>query len=164
MITIRPIQQDEVLAAKLVIITVAFDIFGFDGTIEDSLRHFEEAGTFDDMNDVKTNYENPGGRFLVVLDAEKVIGSGALRRMDEETGELKRMWLLEDYHGQGIGFRLIQELFAFAREQGYIRVRLQTSPPQTRAIDFYRKLGFYEIPCYNDEDNEISMEIKLKKG
>ena len=81
--------------------------------------------------------------------------------MDGETVELKRMWLLEEYHGQGIGYRLIQQLFAFARENGYLRVRLQTSPNQTRALNFYRKLGFYQIPCYNDDTDEISMEIKL---
>jgi len=162
MITIRPIKKEEVSAAKLVILTVAYNIFGFDGTFEESLRHYEEAGEFDDMKDVQAYYENAGGRFLAVLDGEQVIGSGAMRLMDGETGELKRMWLLEDYHGQGIGFRLIQELFAFAREQGFIRVRLQTSPNQTRALDFYRKLGFYEIPCYNDKTDEISMEIQLK--
>ncbi len=164
MITIRPIKQEEIPAAKLVILTVAYNIFGFDGTFEDSLRHYEEAGTFDDMSDVKAQYENNGGRFLVVIDDGQVIGSGAMRRMDTETGELKRMWMLEKYHGQGIGYRLIQELFAFAREQGYVRVRLQTSPKQTRALDFYRGLGFYKIPSYNDNTDEISMEIQLKPG
>lgn len=164
MITIRPIQQEEIPAAKLVILTVAYNIFGFDGSFEDSVRYYEESGTFDEINDVKTNYENAGGRFLVVIDGEQIIGSGAVRRLDKETAELKRMWLLEAYHGQGIGYRLIRQLFAFAREQGYIRVRLQTSPKQTRAIDFYRKLGFYEIPCYNDETDEISMEIQMPAG
>jgi putative acetyltransferase len=161
MITIRPVQQKEIPAVKLVILTVAYNIFGFDGTFEDSIRHFEEVGEFEDMNNVKAYYENSGGRFLVVLDREQVIGSGAIRRMDRETGELKRVWMLEKYHGQGIGYRLIQQLFMFAREMGYIRIRIQTSPAQKRALDFYRKLGFYEIPCYNDERNEISMEIKL---
>jgi len=162
MIAIRPIKKEEVSAAKQVILTVAYNIFGFDGTFEESLRHFDEAGVFDDMRDVKAHYDDAGGRFLVVLDGERVIGSGAIRRMDGKTGELKRMWLLEDYHGQGIGFRLIQELFSFASKQGFIRVRLQTSPNQTRALDFYHKLGFYKIPCYNDEIDEFSMEIQLK--
>jgi ribosomal protein S18 acetylase RimI-like enzyme len=71
------------------------------------------------------------------------------------------MWLAEAYHGQGLGYRLILELFAFAREHGYIRIRLQTSPEQVRALDFYRKVGFYEIPCYNEAVSEISMERKL---
>jgi putative acetyltransferase len=161
MITIRPIQQEEIPAVKLIIFEVAYHIFGFDGSLEDSIRHYGESGTFEDMNDVKACYDRAGGRFLVVLDSDKVIGSGAMRRLDRETAELKRMWLLEEYHGQGIGYSLTRQLFTFAREQGYLRVRLQTSPSQTRALSFYRKLGFYQIPCYNDDTDEISMEIQL---
>jgi len=71
------------------------------------------------------------------------------------------MWLLEAYHGQGIGYRLIQQLIYFARQNRYDHIRLQTSPEQTRALVFYRKVGFYEIPCYNDELDEISMEIMV---
>jgi len=164
MITIRPIQQEEIPAVKLVILKVAYNIFGFDGSFEESVRHYEESGTFDEMNDIKTHYENSGGRFLIVIDGDRVIGSGAVRRLDDVTAELKRMWLLEEYHGQGIGYRLIRQLFAFTREQGYVRMRLQTSPTQTRAIDFYRKLGFYEIPCYSDDTDEISMEIQIPAG
>ncbi len=44
-----------------------------------------------------------------------------------------------------------------------LRVRLQTSPEQVRALEFYRKVGFYEIPCYNDDVGEISMEIGLSE-
>ena len=71
------------------------------------------------------------------------------------------MWLMEDYHGQGIGFQVLQQLLEFARAHGYERVRLQTSPEQTRALDFYRRVGFYEIPCYNDDTHEVSMELLL---
>jgi ribosomal protein S18 acetylase RimI-like enzyme len=51
----------------------------------------------------------------------------------------------------------------FAREQKYARIRLQTSPEQVRALNFYRRVGFYEIPCYNKDVNEISMEIELSQ-
>jgi putative acetyltransferase len=161
MITIRPIRETDIPAAKRVILSVAYNIFGFDGTLEDSIRHFLAAGELKDMDDLHGNYFNAGGTFLVALNGEQVIGSGALRRLDHETVEIKRMWLLEGYHGQGIGFRLITNLIEFARVNGYIRIRLQTSAEQVRALAFYRKLGFYEIPCYNDGDDEISMELRL---
>jgi putative acetyltransferase len=161
MITIRPIRPNEIPAAKRVILTVAYNIFGFDGTLEDSIRHFSAAGKLKDMDDLQANYFDAGGTFLVALNGEQVIGSGALRRLDNETAELKRMWLLEAYHGQGIGYRLITQLFDFAREQGYSRARLQTSPEQVRALAFYRKVGFYEISSYNNDLDEISMEVKL---
>jgi putative acetyltransferase len=163
MITIRSIHPDEIPAAKRVILSVAYNIFGFDGSLEDSIRHFLDAGKLKDMDDLQANYFNAGGTFLVALNGEQVIGSGALRKLDDETAELKRMWLLEAYHGQGIGYRLITQLFDFACQQGYGRVRLQTSPEQVRALAFYLKVGFYEIPCYNDDIDEISMEVNLSK-
>ena len=161
MITIRPIREEDISAAKRVILSVAYNIFGFDGTREDSLRHFLAAGKLKDMDDLQANYFKAGGTFLVALNGEQVIGSGALRRLDAETGELKRMWLLEAYHGQGIGYRLITNLIEFGRDQGYASIRLQTSPLQARALAFYRKVGFHEIPCYNDGVGEISMELRL---
>jgi putative acetyltransferase len=161
MITIRPIRKSDIPAAKRVILSVAYNIFGFDGTLDESIRHFLATGKLKDMDDVQTNYIKTGGSFLVALNGEQVIGSGALRRLDETTAELKRMWLLETYHGQGIGYRLITQLFDFARQQGYRRIQLQTSAEQFRALAFYRKVGFYEIPCYNDDVDEISMELYL---
>jgi len=161
MITIRPIKPQEIPAAKRVILSVAYNIFGFDGTLEESFRHYEASGELIDMDDVGSHYFENGGMFLVVLNGEQVIGSGALRRLDSKTAELKRMWLLEAYHGQGIGYRLIKHLLDFARKKGYARIRLQTSPEQVRALDFYRKIGFYEIPPYNDELGEISMELNI---
>jgi len=163
MITIRPIRADEIPDAKSVILTVAYNIFGFNGSLEDSIRHFEASGELNDMDDVQAHYFDAEGTFLVVLNGEQVIGSGALRKWDGRTAELKRMWLLEAYHGQGIGYLLLSELIDFARKNGYVRIRLQTSPEQVRALVFYRKVGFYEIPCYNEETGEISMELKISE-
>lgn len=161
MITIRPIHEDETPAVKQIIHQVAYNIFGFDGTLEDSIRHYTDLGILYDLDDVQAHYFNNGGMFLVVHNGEQVIGSGAVRKLDEETAELKRMWLLEAWHGQGIGYRLISQLLHFAKEKGYARIRLQTSPEQIRALAFYSKVGFYKIPCYNDDPGEISMEFKL---
>lgn len=161
MITIRPIKPDEIPAAKRVMLAVAYNIFGFDGTLEDSIRHFESFGRLKDMDEVQSHYFDNKGTFLVALNGEQVIGSGALCKLDDKTAELKRMWLLEAYHGQGIGYRLISQLIEFGRKSGYIRIRLQTSSEQIRALKFYRKIGFFEIRSYNNELDDISMELPL---
>jgi putative acetyltransferase len=161
MILIRPVQLEELQAVKRVILSVAYNIYGWEGTLEESIRHFEASDEFADMDDVQSHYFDNGGYFLVALDGAQVIGSGAVRRLDAQTAELKRMWLLEDYHGRGIGYRILTRLFDFTRSQGYTRVRLQTGSKQTRAIAFYRKAGFYVIPAYNEDFDEVSMEIAL---
>jgi len=161
MVIIRPARQDEIPAVKYVMYSVAYNIFGFDGTLEESIRYHDGLESRPDLEDIQTHYFENGGMFLVALNGEQVIGSGALRKLDEETAELKRMWLLEAYHSQGIGYRLLMQLFDFARQRGYVRVRLQTSFEQRRALAFYRKVGFYEIPCYSDDTDDVSMEITL---
>lgn len=164
MIIIRPIQPEEVPAARHVILSVAYNIYGWDGTLEDSIRHFEASGEFRDMEEVESHYFGNEGLFLAVLDDDRIIGSGAVRKLDKATSELKRMWLLESYHGRGIGYQVFTQLQNFAVEKGYKFMRLQTSSEQRRAIDFYRKIGFYKIPCYNDKPDEISMELKLQSS
>ena len=161
MIIIRPIRVEEIPAAKRIIISVAYGIYGWSGSLEESIRHFESTGEFADMDQVEAHYFQNDGLFLAVLDDDTVIGSGAIRKLDSKTAELKRMWLLESHHGKGIGYQVIKRLFEFARTRGYSRVCLQTGSEQIRAFAFYKKLGFYEIPSYNDKAGEISMEINL---
>ena len=162
MITIRPIRKDEIPAVKYIIHSVAYNIFGFDGTLEDSIRYYTDLEILNDMDDIQAHYFNNGGTFLIAHNGEQVIGSGALRKLDEETAELKRMWLLETWHGQGVGYRLFSKLIHFAKEKGYARIRLQTSPEQIRALAFYQKVGFYEIPCYSEDVDEVSMELSIR--
>jgi hypothetical protein len=47
---------------------------------------------FDDMDQIGDHYTAPAGTLLVLLDDDRVVGTGAIRRIDEFTCELKRMW------------------------------------------------------------------------
>ena len=162
MIEIRPIQPHEVPEAKLVVFTVAFELFGGADTLEESIAKFSAQGKLSEMDDVQKNYFDNGGTFLVTVDDGRIIGTGAIRRLEEGVCELKRMWLLTEYHGQGLGYRMMQELFKSARERGYKVMRLETDRAvQTRAVNFYRKLGFYEIPRFGDDPDDMGMEMTL---
>lgn len=162
MVNIRPARPEDAPAIKDVINAAAYEIFGFDGTLEESLEHFENQGTYRDLEDIPASYTANGGLLLVAEEDGQVIGSGGVRRLEAHTAELRRMWLLQRYQGRGIGRHLLGELMRFARRQGYARVRLQTAPQQARALAFYRKAGFYEIPAYNQETGEVSMEYDLR--
>ena len=89
MTTIRPIRKDEIPSAKRVILTVGCGIFGWGGTLEDSIRHIEASDEFDDMNNVQTHYFDNSGVFLAVLDDNKLIGSGVICKLNDRTVELK---------------------------------------------------------------------------
>lgn len=158
MLTIVPIQPHQIADAKEIISAVAQRIYDPDKSPTEFLKTHEHV--FKDVDNVQEYYNGRSGLFLVVMDDGKVVGTGAVRPLQGEIAELKRLWLLEQYHGQGIGYRVVMQLFEFARQCGYKSIRLQTGLPQKRAIAFYKKLGFIEIPNY-DPDDDISMQIEL---
>lgn len=162
MIKIRHIQPDEVPTAKRLIYRVAHQVFQDTRPFEESMAFYEAQGTLHDMDDVQNTYFQNNGIFLVLTDDEQIVGTGALRKIDDEICELKRLWLLFEYHGQKLGYRMMQELLSFAREKGYARMRLETDQSaQNRAFEFYKRLGFYEIPRYSDNEDDVAMEMVL---
>jgi putative acetyltransferase len=162
MIKIRHIKADEIAFAKQLVYRVAHQVFNDTRTLDESIAFYESQSQLKDMDEFQQTYFDNDGIFLVLTDDDQIIGTGAIRKIDDEICELKRVWLLFEYHGQGLGYRMIQELFAFAREKGYQRVRLETDRnSQSRAFDLYKRLGFYEIPRYSGHQDETAMEMIL---
>jgi len=162
MIEIRPIQQYEVPEAKRVIFSVAHELFKEAGSLEESIALYTGQGKLGEMDDVQKNYFENGGIFLVTVADGRVVGTGAIRYLEEGVCELKRMWLSFEYHGQGLGYRMIQELLNIARQKGYKVIRLLTDPiVQHNAVKFYKHIGFYEIPSFSDDPDDMGMEMIL---
>jgi GNAT superfamily N-acetyltransferase len=105
--------------------------------------HPEQA---DDVDD----YRPPGGCFLLVYRGDAVAGCGALRTMDAQTGEIKRMWIHPTARGSGLGSLLLDALIARSRASGHRRVVLDTNGVLVEALALYAKHGFLPIERYND--------------
>jgi putative acetyltransferase len=162
MIDIRRIEPHEIPFAKELIYRVAHRVFQDPRPLEESMAFYEAKGELRDMDEFQQTYLNNGGNFLVITDKGQIIGTGAIRKLDDTTCELKRVWLLFEYHGQGLGYRVLQKLFAFARQKGYRCIRLETDrAAQSRAYELYKRLGFYEIPRYSDNEADVAMEMLL---
>lgn len=84
-------------AARELILGVAARLFQSDATAVFIARH---GHTLEDVDNFQRDYNPPVGLFLVALDGGRLIGTGAIRRLDDETAELRRMWLLEPYQGR----------------------------------------------------------------
>lgn len=149
MVEIRPLREAEVEAARQVITAVCFEFFGH-APLE-----------FEDMDDIQSHYSGSTGAFLVLTDDGKVVGTGAIRCLDDSTCELKRMWFLKEYRGRGLGKQMAQMLLDSAKQMGYKRVRLDTSPTLEQAVGLYRKLGFHDIKRYNNGPGTLFMEKTL---
>ncbi|MEP6894392.1 MAG: GNAT family N-acetyltransferase [Chloroflexota bacterium] len=164
MINIRRIRfaPNEGPAAKRVVYRVAHAIFNDPCTLEDSITYYESKNELGDMDNIQKNYFENGGIFLVMTDNDQIICTGAIRKLEDDICELKRLWLLTEYHRQGLGYRMLNELLSFAKEKNYKRIRLETdSLAQSRAVEFYKQIGFYEIPSYTDRGDELAMEMFL---
>ncbi|MFY9316910.1 MAG: GNAT family N-acetyltransferase [Burkholderiales bacterium] len=93
-------------------------------------------------------YAPPSGALLIARDGQAAAGCVALRRLDERTGEMKRMFVREAWRGTGLGRRLALAAIDEARARGYARVVLDTLPKLGTAIALYRDLGFRETGPY----------------
>jgi putative acetyltransferase len=82
--------------------------------------------------------------FIAEKDGE-VVGGGGIFPSDglpSNTCELVKMYLLPQVRGIGLGRRIIQQCIAFARENGYQNIYLETMPELKQALKTYEKFGF----------------------
>lgn len=109
-------------------------------------------------------YSRPEGRLYLVDVDGLAAGCIALRKLEDEVCEMKRLFLRESARGKGVGNGLIEKLIADAKEIGYKRMRLDTYPPKMgKAVKLYESHAFRPIePYYNNpHDGVLFMELDL---
>lgn len=98
---------------------------------------------------------------VVVYDGGKPVGSGAIKFFDDESMEVKRMFVIPASRGKGIATGILSELEKWAREMGNKRCLLETGKKQPEAIALYQKNGYSVIPNfgqYQGIENSICFE------
>jgi putative acetyltransferase len=90
------------------------------------------------------------GAFLIAWRTGKPIGCGAIRRIEERTGELKRMYVIPEERGRGIGRAILQALEGEARALGISRVVLETGVRQQGALALYERARFLRIAPFGE--------------
>ena len=111
-----------------------------------------------DMASLLDAFLPPSGRLLLAFEESRPAGIGCLRRIGENTGEIKRMFVRPEFRGRGIGRALLEALVSEARAMGYCAVRLDSAGFMEAAHSLYRSAGFYEIGPY--EESEIPLEFR----
>jgi GNAT superfamily N-acetyltransferase len=91
----------------------------------------------------------PGGAFLLGWRGAEAICCGGVKRLDAQNCEIKRMYVIPEARGQGVGRALLHALEAKARALGYDAARLDTGPAQPGAEALYRSEGYAEIGNFN---------------
>jgi N-acetylglutamate synthase-like GNAT family acetyltransferase len=159
---IRPIRPEEAAEARRLIYRVAAPLMEPEMTLEAVTAQWEEWGAFADLDDVQHNYFENGGVFLVVEAGGKLVGTGGFKQYAPAMCELRRIALLPEVQGRGLGYSLMMELVRLAREMGYTRLTLWTDRLKlARAVAFYRRLGFAEVAHEGADPDEIWMEMAI---
>ena len=100
--------------------------------------------------------------FWIMLDREEIIGTAALKRMDECRCELKSLYLYERFQGRGLGRKLLETVIEEAAQSGYREMYLDTLSTSARALTLYEKAGFVRTERYNENyDADIFMVLEL---
>jgi GNAT superfamily N-acetyltransferase len=90
------------------------------------------------------------GSFLIASRAGKPIGCGAVRRIEERTGEIKRMYVSPEERGRGVGRAILAALEAEAKTLGISRLVLETGVRQSEALALYQRAGFSRIAPFGE--------------
>jgi GNAT superfamily N-acetyltransferase len=105
----------------------------------------------DDAPAEPEDFTPPNGQFFVVRDADGAPrGCGAVRLLEPDVAEVKRMWLHPSIRGRGAGWALLSTLERAAVELGATRGMLDTNATLTSALALYRAAGWVEVSPYNE--------------
>jgi len=106
----------------------------------------------------------PGrGVFVVAFVGDAPVGCGAMRRIDPETGELKRMYVVPSARGTGIGRALVAALEREARQIAIRHLVLETGIRQIAALALYKQTGFRQIPLYGEYQQSAATSVCMAK-
>ena len=98
-----------------------------------------------DLLNIEGVYLENNGAFLVGLLDGQIVAMGALRKISDEKGEIKRMRVLPQFQRQGFGQAILDVLEKEAVERGYKTLCLDTTVLQVAAQKMYLKDGYSEV-------------------
>lgn len=122
--------------------------------------------TDEDEHDFYNQFNNTDvlKNIVVIYDDEIAVGCGAIKKFDETSAEVKRMFVSLEKRGLGVAQKILQELEICAKELGYQKCMLETGIRQVEAVKFYKKCEYQVIPNYGQYqgmENSICFEKQL---
>jgi len=103
------------------------------------------------------------GAMLLARKGGAYVGCVGLRPLEGDIAEMKRMFVLGEHRGQGIGRMLLQAFVTKARSLGFTAIRLDSLPRLEVATAMYRRHGFVDIAPYrhNPAPDAVFLEMRL---
>ena len=129
---------------------------------DSSFKEYLEIQNYDEeLEHLEHKYGLPYGRLYLAYYGEELAGCIGLRKIDEVTCEMKRLYVRPSFRGKHIGEHLVKHIIQEAKAIGYSYMLLDTLPFLQSAVHMYKKYGFYEISSYNDSPMDTSIYMRL---
>jgi GNAT superfamily N-acetyltransferase len=109
-------------------------------------------------------FDPPSGTFVVLIDGGEVLAGGGLRRISDDTCEVKRMWTAAGHRRKGYASRVLTGLEDATRAAGYSTLLLETGPLQPEAISLYTSRGYHRIPYYGRYPDALAFRFDLRSS
>lgn len=139
MITIRPAEIPLHLHQVQQLFRAYIDGLGIDLSFQDIEQ---------ELASLPGKYAQPQGCILLAWMNGQAAGCVALRPIDKNTAEMKRLYVHPEFRSLRLGHQLVQACLEQARQRGYQRLCLDTLPSMTSAIRLYTDLGFQPTGAY----------------
>lgn len=131
---------------------------------ESEFKNYLKLQNYDrETENLEEKYGPPYGRLYIAFFDGNVAGCIALRKLDNDNCEMKRLYVKPEYRGKNIGSFLVKHIIQEAKLIDYKHILLDTLPFLETAISMYKRYGFYEIESYNNSpmDNLIYLKYDL---
>ncbi len=119
-------------------------------------------GFAEELRTLPGRYAPPAGRLLLATVQGKVAGTGALRPLAGFACEAKRLYVLPEFRGQGIGEALVRRIIDDARAAGYREMFADSLPSMSTALSIYQRLGFSETWPYSSSPTPGAVFLRLE--
>lgn len=119
----------------------------------------------EELENLPGKYSEPYGMILVAFKGQTPVGCIALRKLEDNICEMKRLYVKPDFRGKGLGRELAEKAINSAINKGYQIMRLDTLVSMKGAVRLYKALAFKECEpyIYNPLKDALYMELKLEK-
>lgn len=145
---------------QLDLIRILFSEYQQSLSVNLCFQNFEQ-----ELESLPGKYSFPMGRLYLVSSNGALLGCVALRALDEQNCEMKRLYIRPEFRGQGSGRLLVEKIISEAQAIGYKKMYLDTLPEMQSAIALYKAVGFVESEpyCFNPVCGAIYMVLNLEE-
>lgn len=113
---------------------------------------------------IRQQYAAPEGTLIIAYQKDRPIGCIGVRKLEDEIGEIKRMFVKPSFRNRQVGKKLLQLSIDQATQLGYRKVRLDSLKRMKSAVKLYKNFGFYEISAYRHNPMKDALFLEKEIG